>query len=297
MTSPEATSKAPDVPSVYVLGAGNVGLGLALALQARGLVLCGLWNRGAQRAELARRALACPVTTGPLPTTLGKADIIVLAVSDAAIAPLAVQLAHHGLLLPGMLLVHVSGCLSAAVLRPPPGVHAGSMHPLLACPSPEVAQRDLQTAFYTLEGAEPVAIGRLSALVAKLGGRSQMIHSEAKARYHAAAVMASNGMVALLKMAVEEARGAGLDKLDEPLTRLALGALEKALALGVAPSLTGPALRGDAATVRRHVASLSPLARQAYAPLTKAALDIALQRGLDAPMAQAVLAALDDTTN
>ncbi len=274
---------------VYVLGGGNVGLGMAMALEARNVPVLGLWNRGEGRATMAAKRLRCPVLFGSIPTDLAAADVVLLTVSDRAIPLVGADLAGTRFR-PGAVLAHASGFLAAAAL-PALGPSRGSMHPLLACPTPDAARLDLPGAFYAIEG-EDGAVERLSHLVNFFGTKSRVIGADAKPRYHAAAVMASNCIIGLLKLAISEAEAAGLGDLEEPLTHIAQGAVEKAVRLGISAALTGPALRGDADTVRGHVNAIGPLAREAYRPLTMAALDIAEERGLCRELAAQVASAM-----
>lgn len=279
--------------SVYVLGGGNVGLGMAVALEERKVPVLGLWNRGKERAAMAAKRLRCPVISGPLPADLAAADVVLLTVSERAIATVGADLAGTRFK-PGAVLAHASGFLSAAAL-PPVGPSRGSLHPLLACPTPDAASRDLPSAFYAIEG-EHGAVERLARLADFFGTKSKVISAKAKPRYHAAGVLASNCIIALLKLASAEVEAAGLGDLDEPLTRIALGAVEKAARLGISAALTGPALRGDAETVRGHMQAVGPLAREAYRPLTMAALTIAKKRGLAEALAAEVNEAIVSTT-
>ncbi|KPJ97014.1 MAG: hypothetical protein AMS20_17715, partial [Gemmatimonas sp. SG8_28] len=74
-------------------------------------------------------------------------------------------------------------------------------------------------------------------------------------------------LLADVGMSPEQARAA--------LGPLMAAALEHALADGPAAALTGPVARGDAETVRRHVAALPDDVRGLYRELARAALRLA----------------------
>lgn len=268
-----------EFPRVYVLGAGNLGLGLALALKAAGRRVLGVWNRGAPRRELAARLLGQTIDGPQFGPALAQADVILVAVADAAIGPVAHALAASGSVVPGAVVAHLSGCLPAAALGPMPGVAQGSMHPLLACPAPERGPELLRRAMYALEG-DTAAVAVLDQIVSVLGGRTVRMVAGSKARYHAAAVMASNLVVSLVADAVHEGEEAGFKEASAAYVTMALGALEEMQKAGSVAALTGPVLRGDVDTVRRHLEALSPSARAVYQLLSQSALDIARQRGL-----------------
>ena len=124
------------------------------------------------------------------------------------------------------------------------------------------------------EGTQEV----LKELVQKLGGTSFSIRSHERARYHSAAVMASNLVVSLLH---EQAAVAGLDD-PGPLLDLAIGALQASKEKDLIHALTGPVLRGDHKTIAKHLHVLDKSALDSYLPLSKNALKMARLRGLSA---------------
>jgi predicted short-subunit dehydrogenase-like oxidoreductase (DUF2520 family) len=94
-----------------------------------------------------------------------------------------------------------------------------------------------------------------------------------RARYHAAAVIASNHMVAL--MGQVERMAAELGVPSEAFLDLAAASLENVAALGPTAALTGPVARGDWDTVRHHLGVLHPAERPAYLALAAEAARLA----------------------
>ena len=84
-------------------------------------------------------------------------------------------------------------------------------------------------------------------LAATLGGRTFEIADDDRTLYRAGAAVASNHLVALLGHA--QRLGASVGVPADALLALALGSAENAVALGPAAALTGPAARGDEATL------------------------------------------------
>ena len=78
-------------------------------------------------------------------------------------------------------------------------------------------------------------------------------------------MIASNHLVALLGQAGRVAAEVGVP-LDAYLD-LVRGTVENVAELGPAGALTGPASRGDVATIERHLAAIPPEERDAYAAL------------------------------
>ena len=109
-----------------------------------------------------------------------------------------------------------------------------------------------------------------------------------KASYHASAVMASNLVVSLLAEACAVARDAGIDQPEKPLVKLALGALEQVANLGALDALTGPVVRGDTATIAKHLQALPATAAPVYRSLSIRALAIARERNVDRQAAEEI---------
>lgn len=223
-----------------IIGPGRAGGALATALSGAGWQVDG---------PLARDHDPATVTTG--------ARVVVLAVPDGAVAPLAASLA------PGeAVVVHVAGSLGLDVLAPHPQV--ASVHPLVSLPAPAIGARRLAGAWFAVAG-DPVA----AEIVAALGGRAVEVADEDRTTYHAAAAVAANHLVALLGQVERLARQVGVPL--EAYLDLARGALDNVAEVGPAAALTGPVARGDHATVARHLAAIPPDERATYAMLAEAA--------------------------
>ncbi len=175
--------------------------------------------------------------------------LIVLCVPDGRIHEVAANLR------PGGVLLHCSGARDVEVLRP----HrpAGSWHPLMTFPGPEVAIPDLDGVPAALAG-DPEAVAAGAWLSATLGMRSFTIPGDRRL-YHAAAVMAGNFATVLLGDAARVLAAAGVRESDAAaiLVPLALQSLRNAAEVGPARALTGPVARGDQQTLDGHRAALT----------------------------------------
>jgi len=283
-------------PQTFIIGTGAVGVGLARALRTAGWQLAGAWNRSKERAIAASALLGFDVAFGALPDGLHEAGLILVCVSDDALEGVGKLLATSGQVRNGAVIVHTSGCAPSTKLGEIPGAHLGSLHPLAAVANAKTAARALRGATYALEGA-PGAFSVLARIVEDLAGKSFEVRTEAKPRYHAAAVMASNLVVALLGDAVREAEAAGLDNARELMTTLARGVVQNVADQGAVAALTGPVLRGDTATIGEHIDVLSGETLEVYRVLSNRALALARESGLSVEAAATVewLLDLDDT--
>ena len=267
--------------NIAFVGAGKVGCSLARYLaDGEEVGLAGFFSRSAERAREAA-AFAGGAAFGSLADAADAADVLFVTTPDAAIADVAEQLAGCGTDLRGKVAAHCSGATGSGALEAcrEAGASVASCHPLYAVSSRFESWQELARCWFTLEG-DGAACEALEGLLDALGARHARIDAGQKARYHAAAVMASNLVVGLYDMAAEELESCGFARADAEaaLAPLFLGNAEHVASAGVAASLTGPAARGDEATIERHLACLGGDERAVYELLTARCREIAARR-------------------
>jgi predicted short-subunit dehydrogenase-like oxidoreductase (DUF2520 family) len=189
----------------------------------------------------------------------------------------------------GQAMIHTSGALGAEVLTPAmaAGTQIGSFHPLVAFADTERAVEALHGATVAIEADDQLA-AMLASMAEAVGATPVRLAAGSKAAYHAAAVMAAGGFVALLDAIAELGRVAGLDEaaalaIYGPLIE---GTLGNARALGVRAALTGPITRGDVGTLRAHLATLTahaPDVVELYVAAGRREIALAEERGALAP--------------
>jgi predicted short-subunit dehydrogenase-like oxidoreductase (DUF2520 family) len=164
------------------------------------------------------------------------------------------------------------------------------VHPLVPLPNGEVGAARLTSGVTFAVAGAP--LGR--ELVASLGGRVVEVAEADRAAYHAAACIAANHVVALLGQVERVAASVGLD-LDSflPLTR---AAVDDVAALGAVDALTGPARRGDWATLSRHLDALPESERAGYQAGAELATRLAQVDPTPLAHADAALLAQAETT-
>ena len=267
-----------------------MGLGLALAGAGYTVRLHGRTKKAVPRP------LTLSVGPGDEPPPwIAQLAIIILAVRDDAIRPLAGVLADAGTIGSQQVVLHLSGVHGQEALGPLVGSRAalGSLHPLQTISEPERAAERLKGAWAAVEGM-PRAMEAAERLAQDVGLRPFRIASQAKPMYHAGAVFASNYFVVVEAVAQRLLRHAGLTDAEawQALRPLVEGTLENLARLGPVGALTGPVARGDEATVRRHVEALTQDDAALYRVLGRAALELAQKRGMDEATAARVASAL-----
>jgi predicted short-subunit dehydrogenase-like oxidoreductase (DUF2520 family) len=292
--------------SINIIGAGRLGTALALALSARGHSIKAIVARRASHARKAVQLICDPQALSLSHTQLDQlppCDIIFITTPDDAIAGVAAQLSStfkqdQNRKRPAVL--HASGALSSEVLSVlrDAGFRTGSMHPLVSVSDPRAGALSLRRAFYCVEG-ERSAVTLVRALVRDLGGQSFSLDTRDKALYHAAAVMASGHVVALLDIAAGMLVRCGLSERRAravlmPLVRSTLDNLSQS---EPARALTGTFARADIATVLRHLKTLGAQdmrdALASYILLGQHSLQLAKANGADGAALNEIARALD----
>ncbi|HEY5921046.1 MAG TPA: DUF2520 domain-containing protein [Kofleriaceae bacterium] len=277
-------------PTTFLVGAGPVATALSGALRLGGVPVLGLWGRTPAHARAAGAAAGVAAFSSAPPDILLEAEVVILAVRDAAIGEAAQTLVGTGLIGKRHVLLHCAGATSAqdalgGVAHVVRGI--GTMHPLMAIADGKTAMRALKGTVFGIEGDE---IGRTTAakLVGALGGIVLGLDSSQMGAYHCAAALASNYIVSAIDAAAQVLAGAGVSPTQaaQALVPLAEGALRNVSQKGTTEGLTGPVRRGDSVTIQRHLDALreQPGLAQLYRALARHAVEIAMRiDGPDAP--------------
>ena len=282
---PHEHSEPGEPPLIGIVGAGAVGTALGVALTRAGWPIAAVASRDKERRDHFRTLVSGARGFAEATALLDEVELIILAVPDDALPAVAGGLHLYS----GQALVHTSGLLGAEVLAPAmaAGTQVGAFHPLVAFADTERAVAALHGATIAIEGDDQLA-DLLARMAEAIGGVPVRLAPGSKAAYHAAAVLAAGGIVALLDAIAELGRVAGLDEAGAlavytPLIEQTLG---NAAAIGIRAALTGPMTRGDAGTVAAHLAELAadaPDVVDLYRTLAKRELALAEQRGTLAP--------------
>ncbi|MFF4772054.1 Rossmann-like and DUF2520 domain-containing protein [Microtetraspora fusca] len=278
------TGDRPGRLAVGVLGAGRVGsvLGAALAQAGHKIVAAS----GVSDSSRRRAAERLGVELSRPEEVLRRSDLVLLTVPDDVLPDLVSGLAATGADLRGKLLVHASGAYGLGVLDP--AAEAGALplalHPVMTFTGREDDLTRLTGASFGVTA--PVMLRPVAeALVIEMGAEPVWIADQDRALYHAAIAGAANHMVTLIAESQELLSRIGVEHPGRMLGPLLGAALDNVLRLGIT-GLTGPVVRGDAGTVRKHVDALilaAPEAADAYVALARLTADRALAAGLLKP--------------
>jgi predicted short-subunit dehydrogenase-like oxidoreductase (DUF2520 family) len=287
-------------PRVAIVGAGNWGTALALALRAAGYQIVAVVarsggtssGRAAVPASLKKaRSLARQVGARVVvDLSEVNAKLVWFCVPDDAIAGAARSLADK-VEWKGRVALHSSGALSGDELGElrRRGAVVASVHPMMTFvreaysvrsslarssfvrSSASKSQNMLAGVPFALEG-DAAAVRLARRLVRDVGGRAYAISKKDKAAYHAWGTF-----TALLATTERAAQLAGVNRSEAK--RRMLPILQQTLAnyaaLGAGRGFSGPIVRGDVETVKGHLRALRSVgvAREVYSALALAALE------------------------
>jgi predicted short-subunit dehydrogenase-like oxidoreductase (DUF2520 family) len=283
---------------VGLVGCGRAGtaLGRALARRRGGIILSGLCSRRKGRtAALSRRLGRGRVFHTPASLAAGS-DTILLCVPDDAVEGAARQLASGGALLKGKVVLHLSGLLGMPPLEAARrgGAAVGSLHPLTAFP-PASSRVPLAAGIWFAVGGDRRAVAAGRRIASHVEGNTFVIPERSRPAYHLAATIIANHSTALAAVALgilerrAGLKGPGVRRAFASLLRSAADRIEE---VGPRRGVTGPAARGDALTLRRHLELLEREEVELgdlYRSLSTMVADLAEERGdLDPREARAV---------
>ena len=235
--------------SVRIIGGGRAGGAMAAALAEVGWQVVPILGRSATASEMAGAA--------------DGVDLVLIATPDAAVPEVATAVEPTAT----SVVAHLAGSLGLDAVASHP--RPAALHPLVALPDAAVGSRRLLEGGWFAVAGDPF----VRQVVADLGGRAFEVADTDRAAYHAAAVVASNHLVALLGQAERIAAGAGVP--FAAFMDLVRATVNNVAELGPAAALTGPAARGDIDTIRRHLEAIAPAEQAAYEALSEQARRLA----------------------
>lgn len=257
------------------IGAGKVGCSLGRYFVHFGIPLAGYASRSGDSARQAAQA-ADTQSFDSIDKLLSMCDVLFITVPDSQIQGIWDQI--RAFPVRGKFICHCSGSLSSAIFSniTEAGAYGYSIHPMFPFNSKTTSYEDLGEALFTLEG-DQAHKDQILSFLSPLPNPIVEIQAEQKVCYHAAAVMASNQMAALMNRSLKLLEDCGFTE-REGLTALAplvRQNLENILQSGPEDALTGPVERNDGGTVEKHLQVLSEEDKEIYIPLCRELVRIA----------------------
>jgi len=277
---------------VAVVGAGRLGTAVAVALRRARHRIVGV----AGRAETHGRAHAHlpDVPVGEPAVVATEADLVIVGTPDDLVEPTVCALADAGAVGSGSWVAHLSGALGLDVLEAArsAGARVLAIHPLQTFPDVASAIDGLPGCAIAVTADDEEGYGLGERLAVDLGGVSFRLADEMRPLYHAAAVFASNYLIAASAIGESLFELAGVPDAAGAMAPLQRASLDHVERLGAVGALTGPAVRGDVGTLERNLDALrrhAPRLVGPYVAMARATVELAERSGrLDAASRDAV---------
>ena len=280
-----------------IIGAGRLGVSLALALREHGLTLIGFTSASAAGRARAQHQLGLSACPSLADLVALRPELYFVCVPDGAVADVAAELASalaaHGGGAAGSaaqhpVVAHTSGATSVSVLSPCEKAGAATLvfHPLQTFAEPLAGASRFAGAGVAITpgSVRPDLAGTMGLKIADLLGlRPFFLADDKRSLYHAAASMACNYLVTLEYLANDLFVKAGVPErvtlsLFLPLVQ---ATLDNLAAQGPVDALTGPLSRGDTATIAAHLEALAadaPNVLPVYRALGRTTLELVTAR-------------------
>ena len=281
--------------SINVIGCGKVGKTLSRLWTRHGIFrVQSVLNRSLQSSSQAVEFVGAGRAVDDY-ARLEPADLVMISTSDEAIETCCRHLCASGVLTEGVIVFHTSGSLPSSLLEPArsQGALIASLHPVKSFADPATASKTFAGTFCALEG-DPQACDVLRDALRPCRATTFPVDPEFKTIYHAATVVTSNYLVALMEVALRCFEKAGIDRQAalDLMQPIATGTAANLFKLGPVRALTGPIARGEPSVVERQSKTLGQwdeTIQAIYKTLGQIALDLSAEQGTATPEALAAI--------
>lgn len=240
------------------IGAGKVATAFGRYLHNRGMVIGGYYDRHAEKVVHAAQATQSRACSDGADVA-ACSEVVLITTRDDQIQSAAEDLCRQKALGDQHLVGHMSGAHPSVILSRAEDLGAAvfSLHPLQAFAQEDKALADLAHTWFSLDGRDS-RIDQVAGILDKTGNPYFRIAPENKRLYHLSACIISNYLVTLLQigMTALEKSGIAPQKGLTAMRPLIRGTIANVVEMGPAKALTGPIARGDADTIRHHLAAL-----------------------------------------
>lgn len=210
---------------------------------------------------------------------IAASDAIIISTPDGAVKDVWNALDKEKI--NGRIICHLSGSLSSDVFSGigEYGAYPVSIHPMFAFSDKDSVYRQLHQASFTLEGHE-TAVRAWQRVLKALGNAALPIDKSVKPKYHAAASILSNHVIAVLETGYELLGECGFSQEEarEFSRILVRDNVWHVIEKGSAEALTGPVERADTETIKAHLSVMSEEQRKLYCVCGKKLVQIAEEK-------------------
>ncbi len=274
---------------IAIIGAGKVGTVLGRVLAENGEKIVCVCSRTLRSARAGGRFIGCRRVTTDLEEIPARADLLMITTPHGSVEDIARSLSRIAAMdFRGKSVCHASGMLTATALDSlrERGATVFSFHPLQTFPRTFRPREILPAArgiYYGVDGS-PRGMRVARALARKLDGYVLPVPPAMRAFYHAACVVASNhltAMLGILETMFHRLRPEGEDFFDV-FSPILQATLRNVQADSPAGALSGPIVRGGVETIAGHFDALTrfaPALIPYYTRLSMETMHLAIAKG------------------
>lgn len=245
---------------VSIIGSGNVAWSLSKALDdLDGVSVTQVYAPHIERARQLTSRLSDAEAIDSLDMLVPDADIYLFAIRDEALGDVIESIPVHR---SDAIYAHTSGTFPIFKNLE---AHAGVFYPMQTFSRGHDV--DMSTVPFFIEGDGEITRATLTSLASRLSPMVRGIDGKTRTLLHAAAVCACNFSNYLWTISSDllNRRGIGFDVMQSLVNET----MRKAFESGPANGQTGPAMRGDISTIRRHAALIGGSEAELYIDLSK----------------------------
>ena len=266
-----------------IIGLGKVGTAIGHLLNKSGHKIIAVSDKSTAALKNALPYTGGEAFRDPKKAVSG-ADVILITTPDDIIADACKEIADPKLI-EEKFVFHMSGAGGLDLLdaAQKAGAAVASIHPVQSFSSIDTAINNIPGSIFGIT-ADKKAQKQARIIVRDLGGIPIIITPAQKPLYHAAACFASNYLVSLLNVVETIYESIGINETNAQKAYLPLiyGTLKNVENAGSIQALTGPIARGDAGTIKKHIAAMEktqPQYSSLYSALGLVTIDIARKKG------------------
>lgn len=260
------------------IGAGKVGFSVGRYLKYNGINVTGYFSRS-ENSSLEASLFTNTNQYKSLEKLVEESDTIIISTSDDEI--LDVWKKIKNLSIKNKFICNLSGSLSSNIFSniSHNGAYGYSIHPIFPISDKYNSYQNLKKAFVTIEGNKE-HINKVNAFIQSLGNKTKILEKEDKVRYHLSSVISSNLIIGLISISVNYLKEYGFSEKEaiDALYPLIKENIESIKSKGLINSLTGPLVRGDIKTIKRHLSNIKEEDKDIYISLSNNILKLALEK-------------------
>ena len=274
------TTKIDRFSSVGIIGAGRLGCSLALALKENNYNLTAVFSRNTTVKKTIRKFDSLIKLTSSPQEVVEFSDIIFITSNDDNVSKLANSLS----LTSKKSLLHCSGSLSLDVLlgNHDTKIRVGSFHPMQTFPN-ITSSKNFKNIFFCIDSTDDFLETWLEQLAGALRSQVIKIHSNDRDLYHAICILNCGLISSLIAHSSKLWAHIGIDseiglQATLPMLKTTLDSISK---FGSLESITGPLIRGDTKTIKRHLQVLDKYSKDSkklYMYLSALTIDVGKSR-------------------